>query len=492
MIEDRELLRRYVEDRSEAAFAEIVRRRIDLVYSVARRQVGGDTHLAEDVTQKVFADLARKATELAGRAVLSGWLYRSAQFAATDVVRSERRRRTREQETQIMNETSPGADVAVDWERLRPLLDQALGELGNAERDAVALRFFEGRAFAEIGRALDLTEEAARKRVERALDKLHALLARRGVTSTAAALGVALANQAGIAAPAGLAASVTGAAMAGTAAGTAGWLATFMTIGKLQVGIASAVAAAFATAYVLQGKTNAALRGEIAAFQGQQSSMAALHADNQHLADVAAEVEMLRHDDVELKQLAERAVEIKKANAEKARLTQARTQDLRNAFADQIRADDQRAQQEIDRMNREGSKLVEEYKVLFDRSKDVSLSAEARAQAEAEGKAKLEEVKRTRDEIRAFSENTREALTQRVDAFRRVYGDDPNSPLASLQIGSGGFEVRRVPADGTSPASPPVIRAGAQQFEGQRVPVTSENPNGNQPPVGELKLGPKP
>ena len=96
MIEDSTLLRRYVDDRSEAAFAELVRRRVNLVYAVALRQVAGDTQLAEDVTQKVFVDLARKARALADRPVLSGWLYRSAQFAASDIVRSERRRRSRE------------------------------------------------------------------------------------------------------------------------------------------------------------------------------------------------------------------------------------------------------------------------------------------------------------------------------------------------------------------------------------------------------------
>ena len=108
MIEDSELLRRYAEERSEGAFAELVKRRVGLVYSVAVRQCGGDVHLAEDVTQKVFADLARKAAELVARPVLSGWLYRSAQFAASDVVRSERRRRAREEETHIMNDISHG------------------------------------------------------------------------------------------------------------------------------------------------------------------------------------------------------------------------------------------------------------------------------------------------------------------------------------------------------------------------------------------------
>src|SRR5215216_3230207 len=115
MIEDVELLRRYAQDRSEEAFTELVRRRVNLVYSVALRQVGGNRQLAEDVTQRVFTNLDRNAQELAAHAVLSGWLYRSAQNAAKDVVRSERRRRAREEEAQIMDETlSP--DRLVDWE----------------------------------------------------------------------------------------------------------------------------------------------------------------------------------------------------------------------------------------------------------------------------------------------------------------------------------------------------------------------------------------
>src|SRR3954465_14768489 len=142
MIEDAALPRRYAAERSEEAFAELVRRRVNLVYSVALRQVGGDAHLAEDVTQRVFTDLARKARELAGHAVLSGWLYRSAQFAASDVVRAERRRRSREWEAHTMNETS-SAEGAVDWEKSRPLLDHILGDLSVEDRDALALRFFE-------------------------------------------------------------------------------------------------------------------------------------------------------------------------------------------------------------------------------------------------------------------------------------------------------------------------------------------------------------
>lgn len=220
MIEDAELLRRYAATGAEDAFEELVRRRLDLVYSVALRQVGGDAHLAEDITQSVFADLARKAPQLSQRQVLSGWLYRSTQFAASDVVRSERRRRTREQESQTMSESTTLASRDVDWQQLRPLLDQTMGKLDEDDRDALALRYFEDRSFAEIGGVLRLTEDTARKRVDRALDKMAGLLARHGITSPATALGLALAHQVG-AAPAGLVASITASSLATISAGTA-------------------------------------------------------------------------------------------------------------------------------------------------------------------------------------------------------------------------------------------------------------------------------
>ncbi|MEO6569851.1 MAG: sigma-70 family RNA polymerase sigma factor [Opitutaceae bacterium] len=277
MIEDSELLRRYADDRSQAAFAELVKRRIDLVYGVALRQVGGDAYLAQDVTQLVFADLARKANELSQRVVLSGWLYRSAQFAAADAVRSERRRREREQESFMMNQTPSDQSENVDGEKLRPVLDQVLSELDEEDRDAVALRFFEQRSFADVARALQVSEDTARKRVARALDKLHGLLAQRGLRSTTAAVGLALANQLGVAAPAGLANAITGAAFANPTlvAGT-----TARAVGAL--GFASATkfaAVAIVLAALSVGFTSKhpratqVMRGEIATMLTQQDDL---------------------------------------------------------------------------------------------------------------------------------------------------------------------------------------------------------------------------
>lgn len=245
---DAELLRRHAVARDEAAFAELVRRHLALVYFAALRQVGGDAHRAEDVAQVVFARLARQATALARHPALAGWLHTTTRFAASEAMRAERRRTAREHEAHAMQQLHSDPDPAAhaDWARLRPVIDQALGDLGEADREAVLLRFFAGLPLALVGARLNVSENAARMRVERALGKLEALLAKRGVTSTSAALGLALGSQAALAAPTGLAASVTSAALAGaTATGavaTAG-IFTFMSTAKIMTGVAVVIGA---------------------------------------------------------------------------------------------------------------------------------------------------------------------------------------------------------------------------------------------------------
>lgn len=272
MMEDPELLRRFAEEKSQEAFAELVRRRVDLVYTVALRHVGGDAHLAHDVTQKVFVDLARKAPLLKGRTVLSGWLYRSAQFAASDIVRSERRRRVREQESHARQEIERPEVSPGDWEKLRPLLAEAMGELNDSDRDAVALRFFEDRPFAEIGRVLRLTEDAARKRVERALDKLGGTLSRRGVTSTSAALGAALANHVAGAAPAGLATNVTTGALAVAGGAAPAGAIAFFTSAKFLTGAGAAAAALGLCVAWQQHRLASDRAAELAALRQEQTA----------------------------------------------------------------------------------------------------------------------------------------------------------------------------------------------------------------------------
>lgn len=217
MIDDSELLRRYARERSEDAFAELVQRQAGLVYFAALRQVGGDQLLAQDVSQSVFIDLARKAGQLADRPVLASWLYTSTRFAALKALRERQRRQIREQEAQTMQAIDRDSAHDAEWAQVRPTIDSAICDLPEPDRAAILMRYFEGQPFAAMGERLGIGESSARMRAERALDKLRAALAKKGVTSTAAALGLVLSTQAVAAPPAGLAVALAGGALAHSA-----------------------------------------------------------------------------------------------------------------------------------------------------------------------------------------------------------------------------------------------------------------------------------
>lgn len=235
---DSVLLRRYAEQRDEAAFAAVVARHIDLVYAAALRRTGGDAHRARDVAQQVFIGVARNAATLALHAALTGWLYTTTRNAAFNLMRDEIRRREYEAAAQsaALLHHAPAHDEA--WARLRPTLDQAMDELGAADREAVLWRYFEGKPLAEIGRRLRVSESAARMRADRALDRLRAVLVQRGLTSTTTALAAVLSANAAGAAPAGLAAAVstTALAHAGGVVAPAAWL-TLMNLTKAKTGL---------------------------------------------------------------------------------------------------------------------------------------------------------------------------------------------------------------------------------------------------------------
>ncbi len=250
---DAVLLRRYLDDGDEAAFAEVVRRYLGLVYHAALRQVGGDRHAAEEIAQTVFTLVARKASSLAQHEALAGWLHMTTRYSAQVHRRRESRRVRREEEARIMHENSGTEKNMAEWEKLRPLIDDVLAELNAADRDVVLLRFFTGLPFAEIGARMKVTENTARMRVERALEKLHGRLARRGVASPATALGVALSSQAMATVPAGLAASVSGAALASVATGGA-WLAAGILLMKTKTIILGSVAVLAVGVALLQFK----------------------------------------------------------------------------------------------------------------------------------------------------------------------------------------------------------------------------------------------
>ena len=276
------LVREFATNQSEPAFAALVERHIALIHSAALRQVG-DAHLAEEITQAVFIILARKAASLGAKTVLSTWLYRTTRYAAADALRARRRRQAREQEAHmqsILNEPQEDA-----WAQLAPLLDDALSKLGETDRTALVLRFFENKTAREIAGALRMEEAAAQKRVARALEKLRALFVKRGVTLTATVIAGAVAANSVQAAPAGLAVTVKAVALA--AAGTGAFtLFQFMTISKLKLGISVLVVTGATTAFVVQHQVQTKLREEN---ESLTQRLARLQTDNESLSNHATQ-----------------------------------------------------------------------------------------------------------------------------------------------------------------------------------------------------------
>jgi RNA polymerase sigma factor (sigma-70 family) len=264
---DGELLRRYARERSETAFEELVRRRINLIYSAALRQVNNDTHLAEDVTQSVFTDLARKAARLTHNTSLTAWLYTSTRFIAANVRRAEQRRASHEKEAQAMNAIHPTQESEPDWAQIRPWLDEAMHTLEARDREAVLLHHFEGCSYAEIGSRFGLSEDAARMRVKRALEKLQSALRKRGVTSTALALAGMLVGHAVGAAPAHLAAKTASVAMTGAAGagGLSGAAVQWFAASTIKLALAALVLAAGVAVVVTSKRTGADILEKVVA-----------------------------------------------------------------------------------------------------------------------------------------------------------------------------------------------------------------------------------
>jgi RNA polymerase sigma factor (sigma-70 family) len=288
MTDSQTLLGLYARDGSESAFRELVSRYIDLVYSTAFRLVDGDAQSAQDVAQTVFLALARKARTLPSDVMLGGWLHQHTRFVAAKLVRTERRRQIREQQAVEMNAIEDHSEQ--NLAQVAPVLDEVIGELDEQDRTAILLRFFERKDFHSVGDVLGSSEDAARKRVMRAVEKLHVLLKGRGVTMSVATLGTVLATQTIQAAPAGLAASVAGSALAGAASG-AGFMATLIKLAamtKVQAGVLGAVVLAGATASVLiQHQTRTALQAQDASMRQQAPQLTEQEAEHERLAGLA-------------------------------------------------------------------------------------------------------------------------------------------------------------------------------------------------------------
>jgi RNA polymerase sigma factor (sigma-70 family) len=210
-LDDISLLREYVNHESEDAFAVLVARHVNKVYSIALRHAR-NSHQAEEITQAVFVILARKARRLGGQVILSGWLCRTAQLTAVTFVRSETRRARREQEAYMQN---PLVETNFDvWPQIEPLLDAAMAGLSEADHHALVLRFFDGKSMKEVGAAVGASEDAAKMRVNRAVEKLRLFFSRRGIVVSVAILTAAISANSVQSAPATLAKTATALALA--------------------------------------------------------------------------------------------------------------------------------------------------------------------------------------------------------------------------------------------------------------------------------------
>ncbi len=244
MTDDMELVREYATSRSEEAFATLVSRHVDLVYSVALRRLR-DVHLAEEVTQATFAILARKAGALGPKTVLSAWLCRTAQYSAADALRTLYRRQIREQEGYMQSLLNEPENENPSWKEIAPLLDSAMTSLGEKDHCAIVLRFFEGKDLKQVGAALGVNENAASARVGRAVEKLRRFFSKQGVALSATAIAATISAHSVKAAPAALAQTATATALAKSTMVGSSTLAkaTFLAM-KTKTALATAASAA--------------------------------------------------------------------------------------------------------------------------------------------------------------------------------------------------------------------------------------------------------
>lgn len=265
MTPDSQLLRNFVHGKSQEAFTELVRRHLDLVYSAALR-TARSPQSAEEISQSVFTDLARAADKLKPDTILTAWLYQVTRRTAIDVVRRESRRQARERiavEMAAMN-------TATDWTHIEPLLDEAMETLDETDRAAILLRYFENQSLREVGQNLGTSDDAAQKRVSRAVEKLREAFAKNKITIGAGSLGILISANAVQAAPAGLATKIL--------AATPGMIATAGITAIQKIFIAG-----FAAVAVGAGIYSFHLKKQIAALQGQQTSL------NQQIAQMGQE-----------------------------------------------------------------------------------------------------------------------------------------------------------------------------------------------------------
>ena len=318
---DLDLLGEYARENRQEAFAALLDRHLKLVYSAALRQVRSP-ELAEEVAQSVFADLARNAGKLEPQTILSAWLYHVTRCTAIDVVRRESRRQLREQIAFEMNTMNSNAS---EWTAIEPLLDEAMESLDPPNRTAILLRYFEDKSLREVGQTLGTSEDAAQKRVGRALDQLREFLSKRGRAVGVGGLAAVISANAVQSAPAGLKAAILAStALAGAAApimGTIG-IAKTLAMTTLQKALIGAALTAAVGTGLYEAQRASALQEQMQTLQRQQVStadhdnalrqqlveasgrLAALQAQNDKLRRDIADVPRLRGEVARLRDAA--------------------------------------------------------------------------------------------------------------------------------------------------------------------------------------------
>jgi RNA polymerase sigma factor (sigma-70 family) len=324
-LDDITLLRQYTEHNSVEAFATLVTRHVNKVYSVALRHTR-NPHQAEEITQAVFVIFARKAKQMRQHAVLSGWFYQTARLTAVTFIRSEIRRTCREQEAYM--QSTLNENESETWTQIAPLLDAAMAGLNETDRHAVVLRFFDGKSMGEVGAALGASEGAAKMRVNRAMEKLRQFFVKRGIASTTATLAGAISANSVQAAPAGLAAVISSTALSGTTITTAALIAATKAIAMttFQKTIITAALATTIGTGIFEAHQAAQLRAQNQSSQQQQASLTAqvqqlsqllTDATNQ-LAGLVAENAQLKSNsnELELLNLRGEVSQLRTANAQ--------------------------------------------------------------------------------------------------------------------------------------------------------------------------------
>jgi len=282
---DLELLASYAREKGDDVFAEIVRRHLDLVYGAALRQVRSP-QLAEEVAQRVFLELARRASRLSSDTILAAWLYKVTHRIALNSVRAEVRRQAREQAALEMNAMDPDT---TDWKEIEPLLDEGMLSLDEKDRAAVLLRYFENKSLREVGQFFGASEDAAQKRVSRAVERLREFFVKRGLAMGAGSLAMAISANAAQAAPIGLSTAIATAVTAASASTFAMTVAPLITMTKLQASLVGAfLAAGIATTAFVVERNAAARRREFAeTLQAKEAQLQELQSQNQRLLAAA-------------------------------------------------------------------------------------------------------------------------------------------------------------------------------------------------------------